>query len=73
MARELAFGGRTNEDPYKHRRSFLEICGTIKMNGVSNDAIKLKLFFTGPSKGLVGNHTTREYHYMGDLGSSFLE
>ena len=44
MARELAFRGRTNEDPHKHLRSFLEICGTVKMNGVSNDAIKLRLF-----------------------------
>jgi len=44
MDRELGFGGRTNEDPHKHLRSFLEICGTVKMNGVSNDAIKLRLF-----------------------------
>ena len=41
MARELAFRGRTNEDLHNHLRSFLEICGTIKMNDVSNDAIKL--------------------------------
>ena len=43
MARELAFRGRTNEDPHKHIQ-FLEICGTVKMNGASNDAIKLRLF-----------------------------
>ena len=44
MARELAFRGNTNEDPHKHLWSFLEICGTVKMNDVSNDAIKLRLF-----------------------------
>ena len=32
ITRELAFRGRTNEDPQKHLRSFLEICGTVKMN-----------------------------------------
>jgi len=44
MAIELAFTGRTNEDPHKHLWSFLEICRTIKMNDVSNDASKLRLF-----------------------------
>ena len=34
IAREFAFRGRTNKDPYKHLWSFLEICETVKMNGV---------------------------------------
>jgi len=32
------------ENPNNHIASFLEKCHTIKMNGVSNDAIRLRLF-----------------------------
>ena len=32
------------ENPNNHITSFLEKCDTIKMNGVSNDAIRLRLF-----------------------------
>ncbi|XP_038880454.1 uncharacterized protein LOC120072115 [Benincasa hispida] len=44
MARDIAFRGRLTKDPYKHLRYFLEICGTVKINGVTNDAIRLRLF-----------------------------
>ena len=44
MVKELAFRDKNNEDPHKHLRFFLDICGTVKMHGVSNNAIKLRLF-----------------------------
>ncbi|KAL4302781.1 hypothetical protein GQ457_10G017770 [Hibiscus cannabinus] len=38
------FGGTPNENARQHLKSFLEICNSFKIHGVSNDFLKLKLF-----------------------------
>ncbi|XP_052728439.1 uncharacterized protein LOC128195242 [Vigna angularis] len=38
------FGGANSEDPNSHLENFLAICDTLKINGVSDDAIRLRLF-----------------------------
>ncbi|KAL4384947.1 hypothetical protein GQ457_15G016930 [Hibiscus cannabinus] len=38
------FGGTPNENAKQHVKSFLEICNSFKIHGVSNDVLKLKLF-----------------------------
>ena len=38
------FGGHPSENPHLHLRNFLAKCDTIKLNGVSADAIRLRLF-----------------------------
>ncbi|XP_061356874.1 uncharacterized protein LOC133301270 [Gastrolobium bilobum] len=38
------FAGRSTKDPYVHLDNFLLYCDTLKMNGVSRDAILLRLF-----------------------------
>ncbi|KAL4342011.1 hypothetical protein GQ457_08G037230 [Hibiscus cannabinus] len=38
------FGGTPNENARQHFKSFLEICNSFKIHGVSNDVLKLKLF-----------------------------
>ncbi|XP_061355408.1 uncharacterized protein LOC133299931 [Gastrolobium bilobum] len=38
------FAGGSTEDPYSHLENFLLYCDTLKMNGVSRDAILLRLF-----------------------------
>ena len=40
----IQFQGLTHEDPNAHILNFLEVCDTVKYNGVSNDAIRLRLF-----------------------------
>ncbi|XP_073119971.1 uncharacterized protein [Henckelia pumila] len=40
----LQFGGSVIDEPYVHLTNFLEICDTFKIQGVSDDAIHLRLF-----------------------------
>ncbi|XP_073030700.1 uncharacterized protein [Primulina eburnea] len=41
---QVIFGGSPFEDPNAHLENFMSICDTIKWNGVSIDAILLRLF-----------------------------
>ncbi|XP_075486381.1 uncharacterized protein LOC142525987 [Primulina tabacum] len=41
---QVRFGGSQTEDPNAHLDGFLSICDTIKFNGVSTNAIRLRLF-----------------------------
>jgi len=38
------FHGLPNEDPYTHLATYIEICNTIRFDGVPEDAIQLSLF-----------------------------
>ena len=38
------FHGLPNEDPYAHLTTYIEICNTVKIAGVPEDAIRLSLF-----------------------------
>ena len=44
MVQQSQCGRNATEDPNTHLAYFMDLCGIIKINGVSDDAIKLRLF-----------------------------
>src|SRR6185503_14451046 len=44
MVQANPFCGRANEDANAHLQQFLELCSTFVIKGVSQDAIRLRLF-----------------------------
>ncbi|KAK4258620.1 hypothetical protein QN277_005051 [Acacia crassicarpa] len=44
LVQQSSFSGSDLEDPNQHIETFLQICDTIKMNGVPEDAISVRLF-----------------------------
>ena len=44
MLQNILFHGLPNENPNMHLTSFIEVCDTIKHNGVTEKALRLILF-----------------------------
>ena len=44
MVQQNQYEGLAHEDPNVHLAIFLEIADTIKMNGVTKDVIRMRLF-----------------------------
>ena len=44
MLNNIPFHGLPSENPNAHLTSFIEVCDTIKYNGVTEEALKLQLF-----------------------------
>ena len=44
MVQNNQFGSLQGEDPYAHILTFLNVCVTFKINGITDDLIRLRLF-----------------------------
>ncbi|XP_073120693.1 uncharacterized protein [Henckelia pumila] len=71
----LQFGGTVIDEPYVHLTNFLEICDTFKIQGVSDDAICLRLFpfsLRDKAKAWLTNLPAGSIMTWDDLAKSFL-
>ena len=44
MIQELSFDGKVNNDHNQHVENFLEICDLFKIQGATDDVVRLELF-----------------------------
>lgn len=69
------FRGMPGEDPNEHIRNFLEVCDTFKMQGMSEDAARLKLFpfsLKDAAKEWLGSLPTNSISTWAEMTSAFL-
>ncbi|KAK8619648.1 hypothetical protein V6N13_135930 [Hibiscus sabdariffa] len=69
------FGGSPAENARQHLKSFLEICNSFKIHGVSNDVLKLKLFpysLTDKARAWLNNLQPGSLRSWTELCRSFL-
>ena len=75
MVQQQQFGGHPLEDMNAHLENFFELCGTIKMNGVDHNVIKLKLFpfsLKDKGRGWFHNLSTGSIDTWGEMVKAFL-
>ncbi|XP_073139096.1 uncharacterized protein [Henckelia pumila] len=71
----LQFGGSVIDEPYVHITNFMEICDTFKIQGVSDDVIRLRLFpfsLRDKAKAWLTNLPAGSITTWDDLAKSFL-
>jgi len=69
------FNGLANENPYTHLATFLEICNTVKIHQVPDEAIRLSLFpfsLAGNAKVWLNSFPENNLTSWEDVVSKFL-
>ncbi|KAK4282063.1 hypothetical protein QN277_013483 [Acacia crassicarpa] len=76
LVQQSSFSGSDLEDPNQHIETFLHICETIKMNGVPEDALHVRLFpfsLTGKARAWLRSCPTGSLSTWDIITTKFLE
>ncbi|CAL8988240.1 unnamed protein product [Prunus brigantina] len=68
--------GNTTEDPYMHIKQFFEICATIKIQGLDDEQIKMRLFpfsLKDKAKSWLYSLPNASIHTWEELSNKFLQ
>ncbi|KAK4280312.1 hypothetical protein QN277_011951 [Acacia crassicarpa] len=76
LVQQSSFSGSDLEDPNQHIETFLQICYTTKMNGVPEDALRVRLFpfsLTGKARAWLCSCPTGSLSTWDIITTKFLE
>ncbi|CAM8960371.1 unnamed protein product [Rhodiola kirilowii] len=76
MVQNNRFSGRMNEDPHQHLKRFVQMCNTVKTNGVPPESYYLRLFpfsLSDKASRWLDSHAEGTFTTWGKLAEAFLQ
>ncbi|CAM8892596.1 unnamed protein product [Rhodiola kirilowii] len=76
MVQNNQFLGRMNEDPHQHLKRFVQMCNTVKTNGVPPESYYLRLFpfsLSDKASRWLDSHAEGTFTTWGKLAEAFLQ
>ncbi|CAM8971795.1 unnamed protein product [Rhodiola kirilowii] len=76
MVENNQFSGRINEDPHQHLKRFVQMCNTVKTNGVPSESYYLRLFpfsLSDKASRWLDSHAEGTFTTWNRLAEAFLQ
>ncbi|CAM8994394.1 unnamed protein product [Rhodiola kirilowii] len=76
MVQNNQFSGRVNKDPHQHLKRFVQMCNTVKTNGVPPESYYLRLFpfsLSDKASRWLDSHTEGTFTTWNRLAEAFLQ
>ncbi|CAM8905954.1 unnamed protein product [Rhodiola kirilowii] len=76
MVQNSQFSGRINEDPHQHLKRFVQMCNTVKTNGVPSESYYLRLFpfsLSDKASRWLDSHAEGTFTTWNRLAEAFLQ
>ncbi|CAM8996789.1 unnamed protein product [Rhodiola kirilowii] len=76
MVQNSQFSGRINEDPHQHLKRFVQMCNTVKTNGVPSESYYLRIFpfsLSDKASRWLDSHAEGTFTTWNRLAEAFLQ
>ncbi|CAM8936012.1 unnamed protein product [Rhodiola kirilowii] len=76
MVQNNQFSGKMNEDPHQHLKRFVQMCNTVKTNGVPPESYYMRLFpfsLSDKASRWLDSHADRTFTTWDTLAEAFLQ